>query len=86
MGGGPFSALKNCLSFDFFGKISALDSYFIHGNICIKYRSVRFRVKSTNYFGSYGPFSTLKNSFRLISFENISVLDSDLVPRYIIIK
>ena len=56
-----------------FEKICAFDSYYIHQYVIIKQRSIRFRVKFTNYYmyGSYGPFSTLKNSFSLIAFEKI---------------
>ena len=46
--------------------------------------SVRFRVKSTNYFWSYGPFSTLKNGFRSITFEKICELDSYFIHKHII--
>ena len=75
-----------------FEKIGVLNWNFIHRYIIIKCRSIQFRVKSTNYFGSYGPFSTLKkfstlkNGFHSISFEKISVLDSNFIHRYIIIK
>ena len=81
-----FSTLKNGFRAISFETISVLDSNFIHRYIIIKCRSIRFRVKSTNYFGSYGPFSTLKNSFRSITFEKISVLDSYFIHEHIIIK
>ena len=54
--------------------------------IIINCSHVQFRVKSTNYYGSYGPFSTLKNGFHSIPFEKISVLDSFFGHRYLIIK
>ena len=69
-----------------FEKISVLDSNFIHRYIIIKCRSLRFRVKSTNYFWSYGPFSPLKNGFRSITFEKISELASYFIHKHIIIK
>ena len=58
----------------------------MHRYIIIKCRSGLFRVKATNYFGSYGPFSTLKNGFRSITFEKISELDSYFIHKHVIIK
>ena len=59
---------------------------FLQRYIIINVGQVRFRVKSTNYFGSYGPFSRLKNGFRFITFEKISILDSYFIHEHIIIK
>ena len=56
-----------------FENISVLDSNFIYRHIIKNVGQVRFKVKFTNYFGSYGPFSTLKNSFRLISFKHLCI-------------
>ena len=78
-----FSTLKNGFRAISFAKISVLDSNYVHRYIIIKCSQVRFRVKSTNYFGSYGPFSILKNGFHSITFERISVLDSYFVHEYI---
>ena len=51
-----FSTLKNGFRSISFENISAVNSYFIHGYIIIKDSQVRFRVKSTDYFGIYGIF------------------------------
>ena len=75
-----FSILKNGFRAISFKKICVLDSNFIPVG------QVRFRVESTNYFGSHGLFSTLKNGFRSINFEKISVLHSYFIHEHIIIK
>ena len=81
----PSIRTKNGFRLISFEKISVLESNFIHWYIIIKCK-ILFRVKSTNYYGSYGPFPTLKNGFRSISFEKISILDSYFIHGYINIK
>ena len=63
--------LKNSFCLISFENISVLDSYLIHRYIIMKLEVVRFRVKSTNYYGSYALFSASKNSFFAIFLKRL---------------
>ena len=72
------------ISFEYIG---ALDSYFIHRYIIIKYRSSLITNKIHQLLSELWPLISIwKNGFRAISFENSNVLDSYFIHRFIIIK
>ena len=77
--------LKSSFCLISFENISVLDSYLIYRYIIMKLEVVRFRVKSTNYYGLW-PFFSFEIWFLCNIFEKITVLDSYFIHRYIIIK